>query len=183
MNLEPYESAWRDQSAPPPAALINRALCSHRGRMAVLMLATINTLACLVVASRNASFSPLTLALPLLAIGVLTVLIRRQLRLREAWRNSTSTVYEAMTLSLQDVNQEFANQKTLGVYAAITVPLFAVLLYQLNNAGKMNQNAVVSLSLLLAAVILVNGIFMWYRRRYKLIPRRDQLQRIVAQLR
>ncbi len=182
MNLEPYESAWRDQSAPPPVALTNRALRSHRGRMAVLILATIHSLGAIVIAFRNASFSPITLALPFLAIGVLALLIRRQLRLRQAWRDGTATVFEALKLSLQDVNQEFANQKTLGLYAAATVPLFAMLLYQLGESGKMDQNAVVSLSLILAAVFLVNGIAFWLRRRYKLIPRRDQLQRILAQL-
>lgn len=149
--------------------------------MAVLILATINTLVSLVIAFQNASFSALTLTLPLLAVALLVLLIRRQLRLRQAWRNSTCTVSEAMKLSLQDVHQELANQKTLGLYAAATVPLFAVLLSQLRTSGKMNQNAVVSLCLLLAAVFLVNGIVIWYRRRYTLIPRRDRIERILAQ--
>ncbi len=181
MTLEPYESAWRDQSIAPPLTLINRALRSHRRRMAVLILATINTLVSLVIAFQNVSFSTLTLALPLLAVAVLALLIRRQLRLRQAWRNSTCTVSEAMNLSLQDVQQELANQKTLGLYAATTVPLFAVLLSQLRISGKMNQSAVVSLGLLLAAVFLINGIVIGYRRRHTLLPRRDRIERILAQ--
>jgi len=181
MNLEAYESAWRDQSAAPPLALINRALRSHRRRMAVLLCASINTLISLVIAFQNAAFSILTLALLLLAVAVLALLIRRQLRLRKAWINGTTTVCEALTLSLQEVNQELANQKTLGLYAGATVPLFAVLLSRLSDSGKMNQNAVVSLSLLLTAVFLVNGIVFWYRRRYNLVPRRDRIERVLAQ--
>ena len=181
MNLEPYESAWRDQSIAPPLALISRALRTHRRRMAVLILAAVNTLFSLVIASQNASFSPFALSLPLLALGVLALLIRRQLRLRQAWRNGSATVSQAMALSLQDINQELANQKTLGLYAAVFVPLFAVLLSQLSDSGKMNENAIVSLCLLLAAVFLVNGIVIWYRRRYNLLPRRDRIIRILAQ--
>ena len=181
MNLELYESAWRDQSIARPDALINRALRSHRRRMAVLILAAVNTLVSLVVTYQNASFSPFALSLPLLALGVLALLIRRQLRLRQAWRNGSTTVSQAMKLSLLDINQELANQKTFGLYAAVFVPLFAVLLSQLSDSGKMNQNAIVSLCLLLAAVFLVNGIVIWYRRRYNLLPRRDRIKRILAQ--
>ncbi|MCX6605065.1 MAG: hypothetical protein NTV52_15895 [Acidobacteria bacterium] len=181
MTLEPYESAWRDQFNAPPLTLINRALRSHHRRMAVVILAAINTLVSLVIALQNVSFSTPTLGLPLLAVAVLALMIRRQLRLRQAWRNSTYTVSEAMSLSLHDVHQELANQKTLGLYAAATVPLFALLLSQLRTAGKMNQNAVVSLGLLLAAVFPINRIVIGYRRGYTLIPRRDRIERILAQ--
>ncbi len=181
MNLESYEAAWRNQAAPTPAELARRARRTHRGRFLILGLATVNTLAATGVAIANASFSPLTLALPLLALGVLAILIRRQLHLREAWRQSTEAVADALQLTLREVDQELASQKTLGLYAALTVPLFAVLLYQLHGAGKMNGNAVLSLSIMLAAVYLGNAFRIWYRRG-QLLPQRDHLQRVIAQL-
>ncbi len=181
MNLESYEAAWRSQAAPTPADLARRARRAHRGRLIILGLATVNTLAATALAFANVSFSPLALALPLLALGFLAILIRRLLRLRQAWRQSTAAVAEALQLSLREVDQELASQKTLGLYAALTVPLFAVLLYQLHAAGKMNENAVVSLSLMLAAVYLGNAARIWYRRG-QLLPQRDHLQRVIAQL-
>lgn len=182
MNLESYEAAWRNQAAPTPAELARRAQRAHRGRFLILGLATANTLAASALALANASFSPLLLALPVLALGVLAVLIRRQLRLREAWRQSTEAIVDALQLTLREVDQELASQKTLGLYAGLAVPLFAVLLYQLHAAGKMNDNAVFSLGLMLAAVYAGNAIRIWYRRG-QLLPHRDHLKRVIAQLR
>lgn len=181
MNLDSYEAAWRNQAAPTPAELARRARRAHRGRFLILGLATVNTLATTAVALANAAFSPLALALPLLALAVLAILIRRQLRLRDAWRQSTEAVAEALQLTLREIDQELASHKTLGLYAALTVPLFAVLLAQLHAAGKMNGNAVLSLGLMLAAVYAGNAVRITYRRG-KLLPQRDHLQRVIAQL-
>jgi hypothetical protein len=182
MNLESYEAAWRNQAAPTPAELARRARRAHRGRLLILGLATVHTVAATAVALANASFSPLALALPLLALAVLALLIRRQLRLREAWRQSTEAVADALRLTLGEIDEELASHKTLGVYGALAAPLFAVLLYQLHAAGKMNDSAVLSLGLMLAAVYAGNAIRIAYRRG-QLLPQRDHLQRVIAQLR
>ncbi len=104
-------------------------------------------------------------------------------RLIRSFRPKPATALrQTVSATLQDIRAQLRNMKFFAATLVVIVVLVLIMLPGLHQSGKMNQQALLSFGFLCVAILTGNAVAIYFRCR-KLIPQRDRLVAIEADLR
>jgi hypothetical protein len=196
MTLDDYTTAWRTQ--PVNAAgdartatlqVVAQMERSRRRERLLLGLFGVNTLAATIIViaaaflrrPNVAAFLPLVGA-QLCLMLTLGLLVRRHRRRARLTQLNTASVKHAAACMLADITAQIFNIRLLAATAAIVLMLLAVTAHTLHAAGKMDEKAVVSYTILCLVIVGTNAAIQGWRYRYVLRPGRARVMRILKEL-
>jgi len=115
-------------------------------------------------------------------ILTLVLLLRMRMRRQQGYERCGASVREALVWALADIQRQVREMKLMGAGALVVTPLIGLQVAKLLEAGKMNARAVESLSVLLAAVLTINGLVLVWRFCNTLRPEKRRLGAMLAEL-
>lgn len=162
----------------------------HRLRMMLLSFFGLMSLAGLVFAGIAWKISGIDFAdaVPPLALAILSVLLLARLwlaefREREFYRALALGGIEAVSSALENSQTSIRwHRRLLITVYAVLLPLFALSIWQLLETGKMSLADASGFGILLAVVVVSLTAVVINRLRRELLPRREMLTKLLAEL-
>lgn len=107
-------------------------------------------------------------------------MLRHYLRHRAAHRDYDRSIHASVQAALDENRMERSRYKLISLLQGLTLAILPLVIYQLRAAGKAGDEIVVPAFVLFPLILL--GIFLasTYRYRVKLLPRKRELEELLA---
>ncbi len=91
-----------------------------------------------------------------------------------------AAIVDALRTAREAIRTERRNLKLIGILYLIIVPWLALTIFQLHAAEKMTSSELLSLSIVMAGVLVLSAVGIFLKGRH-LLPQQEQLDSVLAQ--